>query len=180
VPVPYSAVMTKLKALLVSLLMALGLAAFAAPAVAAPVTTAPVTAAQAIPFDCEPSGTTHLFCLYRSWDYQNNQPAVWSEGYFESNPRNTCIPLQTFDDASFWNDTRFVWWEFNTTTCNGTHYTAYPHTAAQIFPTGGRHAVMRTALLSKTGAYVQRNASLVTSAAHWAYANTREDYTLAR
>lgn len=135
----YSAAMTmKLRALLVSLLMAIGLGAA--------IFTA--TPAQANP-DCEPSASLgHLFCLYRSWDYALNQPAVWSEGYFESNPRNTCIPLQTFDDAAFFNDTRFVWFMFNTTTCDGTHYSAYPHTSAQIFPTGGRHAVMRTAWLS--------------------------------
>jgi hypothetical protein len=104
------------------------------------------TAAQAA-MDCEPNGSIHLFCLYRSWDYTLNQPAIWSEGYFDRNPRNTCIQLQTFDDASFFNDTVVVWWMFNTTTCNGSHTTAYPHTAAQIFPTGGKHAVMRTALL---------------------------------
>lgn len=133
--VPYSAVMTKLKAFLVSLLMTLGLvAAVQTPALAA--------------LNCEPNGATHLFCLYRSWDYTLNQPAVWSEGFFDSNPRNTCLVVATADDAAYFNDTRFVWYGYNTTTCNGSRAgTYYPHTAGQLFPTGGRHAVMRTALL---------------------------------
>lgn len=106
-------------------------------------TAAPAAAA----LNCEPNGATHLLCLYRSWDYTLNQPAVWSEGFFDSNPRNTCLGVATGDDASFFNDTRFVWFLFNTFTCNGSHRTAYPHTAAQIFPTGSVHAVIRTALL---------------------------------
>lgn len=159
-PGRYSPGMMKLKALLVSLLMALGLTGFATPAQADPVsdyishysTVVTVAAdrayAQQRSADCEPSASLgHLFCLYRSWDYATNQPAVWSEGYFETNPRNTCIGVQTGDDASFFNDTRFVWWLFNTFTCGGSHRTAYPHTAAQIFPTGSVHAVMRTSAL---------------------------------
>ena len=126
---------------LVSLLMAFGLIAAGLFVGAAPALAVGGE-------DCTPSGTTHLFCFYRSWDYNLNQPAVFSEGYFESVERNVCIPLATFDDASYFNDTRFVWFTFNTTTCNGTHYSSYPHTAGQIFPTGGRHAVMRTAWLS--------------------------------
>ncbi|WP_433124499.1 hypothetical protein ACQPWW_19565 [Micromonospora sp. CA-240977] len=84
------------------------------------------------------------FCLY-------DRDGFYSEGYPGNTPRNTCIPLKSFDDNVVYNLTSTRWYVFHTTTCDGAHEEVPPGYVGLIpggYHYGQTHAIMRTSRTS--------------------------------